>query len=1111
MKELTIGKLLDNHIVIENGMVSRHHAKILLDRGGRFEIVDLESKNGTFVNGRKVRGSQFIRPGDRIMVANTNLPNDWVRYFDQILDDEPERVVESQPAPSMLDPELLSSVLYDFDKEVDAVFAGQTERLKQIITDFKQNRLPDGRQISVRNYSEEMLDLLIERYDFVGKQLSLLLNRMALESTAFQTEYDSDMQKLDVTYQYYLRNSKGETDLAANLKKVDERKDEMKSHYEALRKEVLPILDSLVEDYYTNNPPLFTERLELAPADSPVWKNLNYPNYEIQKTFFLGEEFLHFTILQKPVELKRRVYVQSLYGGNLLFKYSKKNRQSCFDAVNALICRMLAATESGKMKVIMVDFSEMEGTGNEFKGLGESVFKVISSSDEFTKELNSAVSSSESVIRNYLQGEIKDLAEYNRTKAEKMPYTLWVLKDIPVGYGDFEEKLVKILRNGPRTGVSLIVLMDEEDTSRSDESMRVFRQLQKAISSVPIGTCCFNMASSEYELSNTPKIACSESFSNVIISTVVKKVNQELEKPEPTLKFSEYMLPEEDWWSGESANRIDIPFGLTTDGKTKALQFTQVSGQNSAVVIGKPGSGKSVFFHTIIASAITHYSPKELQLYLLDFSGVEFNVYANHKLPHARVIAPEAEREFGLSVLNEVREESRRRIKLCNENGANNIVELKRKNPGLVVPRLLVIIDEFQKLFEIAADNITSEATDRIHAIVREYRKFGINLVLSTQKLPSETKVRYEMVANRVVFNSEPEDFKSLTTWPFSVPKPKLPVGTCVYNNESGDADANCVTRSYYITSEELDDLLERVTAYSNSHPEKNVDHDLRVFRSRELPKFSERVEAENHREPKDAPDEVGVYVGESIAIAKNHVYVPLTKSSNNNILVIGGEPNVAKGIAYYALKSAIAAHTKGSCALVLMNFMKKEDPMQHLFEGDSFAGVPENCEFKEAKSADDVKASLQSVDKEIELRMSDPSKPERHIFISIFEFQLGRMFDSFENEYGDMEKSECALLLEKILKNGPMMGVFTILQVDNVTNLNKFKTYNPQKMFCHRIALQMSENDSLDIVGNSMTANKLREEDRPESKNRALYYNNVNNTFDKFKPYDHEFLRETN
>lgn len=90
-------------------------------------------------------------------------------------------------------------------------------------------------------------------------------------------------------------------------------------------------------------------------------------------------------------------------------------------------------------------------------------------------------------------------------------------------------------------------------------------------------------------------------------------------------------------------------------------------------------------------------------------------------------------------------------------------------------------------------------------------------------------------------------------------------------------------------------------------------------------------------------------------------------------------------------------------------------------------------------------------------------------------------------------------------------MGVFTILQVDNVTNLNKFKTYNPQKMFCHRIALQMSENDSLDIVGNSMTANKLREEDRPESKNRALYYNNVNNTFDKFKPYDHEFLRETN
>jgi hypothetical protein len=1106
MKELTIGKLPDNHIVIENRMVSRHHAKILLDRGGRFEIIDLESKNGTFVNGRRVRGSQSIRPGDRIMVANTNLPNDWVRYFDQIPDDEPERVVESQPAPSMLDPELLSSVLYDFDKEVDAVFAGQTERLRQIITDFKQNRLPGDRQISVRNYSEEMLDLLIERYDFVGKQLSLLLNRLALESSAFQTEYDSDMQKLDVTYQYYMRNSKGEADLAANLKKVDARKDEMKSHYEALRKEVLPVLDSLVEDYYTNNPPPFTERLELTPADSPIWKDLNYPNYEIQKTFYLGEEVLHFTILQKPVELKRRVYVQSLYGGNLLFKYSKKNRQSCFDAVNALICRMLAATESGKMKVVMVDFGEMEGTCSEFQGLNKAVYKMISRNDEFTKELTTEASYTENVIQNLLQGEVTDIAEYNRTKTEKVPYTLLVLKDISAGCGEFGEKLVKVMRNGSRAGVFVLLLLDEIDARSSEESLKVLHQIQKVLKVVPIKTRNFAMPLQENANSDSSQIIRSESFSSPIISSIIRRVNQGLEmRSETILKFNEYRLSKKDWWSGQSAKRIDLPFGLTKEMKTAAFQITQESGQNSAVVIGIPGSGKSVFLHTIIASAITHYSPKELQLYLLDFSGVEFNVYANHKLPHARVIAPEAEREFGLSILREVYQEGNRRMALCRDNGVTNIVELKQQNPELVVPRLLVIIDEFQKIFEVDNDSISKDANAKIHAIIQEYRKFGINLILATQKLPFDGVVPYDLIANRVVFKSDPRDFEKLIKWPFSTPLPRLLTGYCVYNNESGAEFANRVVHSFFINaSKELETLLAEVSEFAKTHPEMMDNHRLRAFRSDELPEFTERVVKRSHFAPQEAPSEVGVYLGESIAISDYHVYVPLTRDSKNNILIIGGAPGLSKCIAYHTMMSEIAAHTEKSCNVILMNFMTKDDPMRDLFHSDLYAAAYEYSNIEEAKSEEEVKDYLQFVKNVIDKRKNDASMPMIHFFINIFEFQRGRMFDG-TGSHGDSQ-SECTHLLEYIMRNGPLVGVFTVLQVDNLDNLKKI-SYDAQNMFCHRIALQMSERDSDKIVGNS-AANKLRVLNRSKKANcRALYYNNVNNAIDKFKPYNHELL----
>jgi len=49
---ITIGRLPDNTIQIEDGSVSSHHAKITsLD--GRFELEDLDSTNGTRVNGQR--------------------------------------------------------------------------------------------------------------------------------------------------------------------------------------------------------------------------------------------------------------------------------------------------------------------------------------------------------------------------------------------------------------------------------------------------------------------------------------------------------------------------------------------------------------------------------------------------------------------------------------------------------------------------------------------------------------------------------------------------------------------------------------------------------------------------------------------------------------------------------------------------------------------------------------------------------------------------------------------------------------------------------------------------------------------------------------------------
>ncbi len=64
---ITIGRRLENDIVLQDPHVSRSHARIRY-RQGRYILTDLDSRAGTLVNGRAVR-EQVLRPGDQISIA----------------------------------------------------------------------------------------------------------------------------------------------------------------------------------------------------------------------------------------------------------------------------------------------------------------------------------------------------------------------------------------------------------------------------------------------------------------------------------------------------------------------------------------------------------------------------------------------------------------------------------------------------------------------------------------------------------------------------------------------------------------------------------------------------------------------------------------------------------------------------------------------------------------------------------------------------------------------------------------------------------------------------------------------------------------------------------
>lgn len=70
---ITVGRIPNNDIPISfDKKASRNHAKVEM-RGNEYFVVDLQSKNGTFVNGKAVSGEMKIVSGDVLTIGETDM------------------------------------------------------------------------------------------------------------------------------------------------------------------------------------------------------------------------------------------------------------------------------------------------------------------------------------------------------------------------------------------------------------------------------------------------------------------------------------------------------------------------------------------------------------------------------------------------------------------------------------------------------------------------------------------------------------------------------------------------------------------------------------------------------------------------------------------------------------------------------------------------------------------------------------------------------------------------------------------------------------------------------------------------------------------------------
>jgi two-component system, cell cycle response regulator len=96
-KETLLGRGKEAHIALDDAGTSRVHARILLTQDGRYMLEDMKSRNGTFVDGKRIEGMRDLSSGDRINIG----PNIALSFA--VLDAQAERIAHQLYESSVRD------------------------------------------------------------------------------------------------------------------------------------------------------------------------------------------------------------------------------------------------------------------------------------------------------------------------------------------------------------------------------------------------------------------------------------------------------------------------------------------------------------------------------------------------------------------------------------------------------------------------------------------------------------------------------------------------------------------------------------------------------------------------------------------------------------------------------------------------------------------------------------------------------------------------------------------------------------------------------------------------------------------------------------------------
>ncbi|MCP4211671.1 MAG: AAA family ATPase [Halieaceae bacterium] len=553
----------------------------------------------------------------------------------------------------------------------------------------------------------------------------------------------------------------------------------------------------------------------VAPWDSTFWQGWRpRPGPGAPELVRLGQLAMRGTYHT----LTMPVFLPAIGSRSLLWNVNGQARKDAIPALQSLLLHFLAAIPPGKLRFTFLDPVGLGQNVAPFMHLADYDPQLVSARGwteprHIEQRLAELTEHIETVIQTYLRNEYATIKEYNEQAGEiAEPYRILVVFDFPTNFSeDAARRLLSIAQNGSRCGVYAVVLADTEKPMPHGFDLADLERASTVIAWDGERWVWddedFRDLTLELDAPPPPQL----------FSQIVKAVGEaSLEAGNVEVPFERIAPSPEAWWQASSEEGMHVPLGPIGARRVQYLDLGQGTAQH-ALIAGRTGSGKSTLFHTLITGLAMTYSPDEVILYLVDFKkGVEFKGYATYELPHARVVAIESEREFGLSVLQGLDAELKRRGELFRAAGVDSIADYRKKN-GKQMPRILLIVDEFQEFFT-EDDRVAAATSQVLDRLVRQGRAFGVHVILGSQTLSGAyalSRSTMDQMAVRIALQCTEADSRLILADDNPAARLLSRPGEAIYNDANGLVEGNHPFQVAWLDDDEREAYLVRIRSFA--------------------------------------------------------------------------------------------------------------------------------------------------------------------------------------------------------------------------------------------------------------------------------------------------------